>query len=40
MLSIKGREPFIRMQMWLNDPTSMDKLLAVKSEQREATKRR
>ena len=26
MLSIKGREPFIRMQLWLNDPTSIEKL--------------
>jgi homeobox protein cut-like len=40
MLSIKGREPFIRMQMWLNDPTSMDKLTAIKSDKREAAKRR
>ena len=30
MLSIKGREPFIRMQLWLNDPTSIDKLQAVR----------
>ena len=30
MLSIKGREPFIRMQLWLNDPTSMEKLLQVR----------
>ena len=40
MLSIKGREPFIRMQLWLNDPANMDKLLAVKNDQREAFKRR
>ena len=32
MLSIKGREPFIRMQLWLNDPSSIDKLQSVKSE--------
>ena len=38
MLSIKGREPFIRMQMWLNDPTNMERL-AIKSN-REAGKRR
>jgi len=40
MLSIKGREPFIRMQLWLNDPGNMDKLLSVKNEKREASKRR
>jgi homeobox protein cut-like len=40
MLSIKGREPFIRMQMWLNDPANMDKLAAIKSDKREASKRR
>ena len=32
MLSIKGREPFIRMQLWLNDPTSIEKLQQVKKE--------
>ena len=32
MLSIKGREPFIRMQLWLNDPTSIDKLQNYKKE--------
>ena len=40
MLSIKGREPFIRMQLWLNDPANMDKLLAAKNEKREGQKRR
>jgi len=40
MLSIKGREPFIRMQMWLNDPHNMDKLAAIKTDKREASKRR
>ena len=30
MLSIKGREPFIRMQLWLNDPTNIEKLQAIK----------
>ena len=30
MLSIKGREPFIRMQLWLNDPTNVEKLKALK----------
>lgn len=32
MLSIKGREPFIRMQLWLNDPLNIEKLHAFKSE--------
>ncbi|UYV68508.1 CUX2 [Cordylochernes scorpioides] len=40
MLSIKGREPFIRMQLWLNDPHNVEKLQALKSERREANKRR
>ena len=40
MLSIKGREPFIRMQLWLNDPSNIEKLLNAKSEHREASKRR
>merc|ERR1719270_2988774 len=35
MLSIKGREPFIRMQLWLNDPGNMDKLLAIKNGQQQ-----
>uniref|UniRef100_UPI0009B315A0 homeobox protein cut-like 2 n=1 Tax=Monopterus albus TaxID=43700 RepID=UPI0009B315A0 len=25
-LSLKGREPFVRMQLWLNDPHNVDKL--------------
>ncbi|KAF8777409.1 Homeobox protein cut like protein [Argiope bruennichi] len=40
MLSIKGREPFIRMQLWLNDPSNVEKLQAIKTERREANKRR
>lgn len=40
MLSIKGREPFIRMQLWLNDPHNIEKLQTLKNERREATKRR
>ncbi len=35
MLSIKGREPFIRMHLWLKDPQSVDKLQALKSERRD-----
>ena len=37
MLSIKGREPFIRMQLWLNDPTSIEKLLQVQKDKRDAS---
>ena len=40
MLSIKGREPFIRMQLWLNDPSSVDKLQVLKNEHREGIKRK
>jgi len=40
MLSIKGREPFIRMQLWLSDPYNIDRLQALRNERREATKRR
>lgn len=40
MLSIKGREPFIRMQLWLADANNVDRLQAIKNERREATKRR
>lgn len=40
MLSIKGREPFIRMQLWLSDANNVDRLQALKNERREASKRR
>jgi len=40
MLSIKGREPFIRMQLWLSDQHNVEKLQAIKSERREMNKRR
>ncbi|RWS29864.1 hypothetical protein B4U80_09635, partial [Leptotrombidium deliense] len=40
MLSIKGREPFIRMQLWLTDPLNIEKLQTLKNERREANKRR
>ncbi len=40
MLSIKGREPFIRMQLWLNDTHNIEKLQTLKNERREANKRR
>ena len=40
MLSIKGREPFIRMQLWLSDPRNIEHIQRLKSERREAGKRR
>lgn len=40
MLSIKGREPFIRMQLWLNDAHNVERLQVLKNERREANKRR
>lgn len=40
MLSIKGREPFVRMQLWLNDPNNIDKLTAIKRLQDESRKRK
>ncbi|XP_022237797.1 homeobox protein cut-like isoform X2 [Limulus polyphemus] len=40
MLSIKGREPFIRMQLWLNDTKNLEKLQALKNQRRGANKRR
>lgn len=40
MLSIKGREPFIRMQLWLSDAHNIDRLQALKNERREANKKR
>ncbi|XP_065201210.1 homeobox protein cut isoform X2 [Planococcus citri] len=40
MLSIKGREPFIRMQLWLSDSHNIERLQALKSERRELSKRR
>ena len=41
MLSIKGREPFIRMQLWLTDPNNVDKLHAARAEKlNESAKRK
>ncbi len=34
MLSLKGREPFIKMHMWLNDPHNIDHLRMYQSEQK------
>ena len=39
MLSIKGREPFIRMQLWLTDPHNIEKLQHLKTKRREVNKR-
>uniref|UniRef100_A0A9J8B174 Homeobox protein cut-like n=1 Tax=Cyprinus carpio carpio TaxID=630221 RepID=A0A9J8B174_CYPCA len=35
-LSLKGREPFVRMQLWLNDPHNVDKLRDVKKMEKKA----
>ena len=32
MLSLKGREPFIKMQIWLNDPLNIERLRLYQSE--------
>ena len=40
MLSIKGREPFIRMQLWLSDARNIEHIQRLKTERREAGKRR
>ncbi|XP_062869877.1 homeobox protein cut-like 1 [Trichomycterus rosablanca] len=33
-LSVKGREPFVRMQLWLNDPNNVSKLIENKHAQK------
>ncbi|XP_073168697.1 homeobox protein cut-like 2 isoform X7 [Lepidochelys kempii] len=35
-LSLKGREPFVRMQLWLNDPHNVDKLRDMKKLEKKA----
>ncbi|XP_035378125.1 homeobox protein cut-like 2 [Electrophorus electricus] len=35
-LSLKGREPFVRMQLWLNDPHNVDKLRDMKKIEKKA----
>ena len=40
LLSIKGREPFIRMKMWLEDAQNIHKLQRIKTERKESNKRR
>ncbi|KAI4880421.1 hypothetical protein NFI96_002953 [Prochilodus magdalenae] len=39
-LSLKGREPFVRMQLWLNDPNSVDKLMEMKRLEKKAYMKR
>ncbi|XP_072515654.1 homeobox protein cut-like 1 [Salminus brasiliensis] len=39
-LSLKGREPFVRMQLWLNDPNSVDKLMEMKRMEKKAYMKR
>jgi homeobox protein cut-like len=34
MLSLKGREPFIKMFKWLNDPHNVDRLRSYQAEQK------
>jgi hypothetical protein len=38
MLTQKGREPFVRMRIFLDDPTAVDKLIQVLSNQSLPTK--
>ncbi|NWS39177.1 CUX2 protein, partial [Probosciger aterrimus] len=35
-LSLKGREPFVRMQLWLNDPLNVEKLRDMKKLEKKA----
>ncbi|XP_072104134.1 homeobox protein cut-like 2 isoform X2 [Mobula birostris] len=35
-LSLKGREPFVRMQLWLNDPFNVEKLRDMKKMEKKA----
>ncbi|XP_029468460.1 homeobox protein cut-like 1 isoform X2 [Rhinatrema bivittatum] len=39
-LSLKGREPFVRMQLWLNDPNNVDKLMDMKRMEKKAYMKR
>ncbi|XP_064620193.1 homeobox protein cut-like isoform X2 [Lineus longissimus] len=40
MLSLKGREPFIKMFKWLNDPLNVDRLRSYQAEQKAHRKRK
>ncbi|XP_055475311.1 homeobox protein cut-like 1 [Psammomys obesus] len=39
-LSLKGREPFVRMQLWLNDPNNVEKLMDMKRLEKKAYMKR
>ncbi|XP_077764232.1 homeobox protein cut-like 1 isoform X4 [Canis aureus] len=39
-LSLKGREPFVRMQLWLNDPNNVEKLMDMKRMEKKAYMKR
>ncbi|XP_077167655.1 homeobox protein cut-like 1 isoform X6 [Paroedura picta] len=39
-LSLKGREPFVRMQVWLNDPNNVEKLMDMKRMEKKAYMKR
>ncbi|KAJ8266547.1 hypothetical protein GJAV_G00131710 [Gymnothorax javanicus] len=39
-LSLKGREPFVRMQLWLSDPRNVDKLMDMKRMEKKAYMKR
>ncbi|KAM8768049.1 homeobox protein cut-like 1 isoform 2-T2 [Acanthopagrus schlegelii] len=39
-LSLKGREPFVRMQLWLQDPHSVEKLMDMKRLEKKAYMKR
>lgn len=36
-LSLKGREPFVRMQLWLSDPRNVEKLMDMKRMEKKGT---
>lgn len=36
-LSLKGREPFVRMQLWLQDPRNVEKLMDMKRMEKKGT---
>ncbi|KAG1970436.1 homeobox protein cut-like [Pimephales promelas] len=39
-LSLKGREPFVRMQLWLSDPRNVEKLMDMKRMEKKAYMKR
>ncbi|XP_065580298.1 homeobox protein cut-like isoform X2 [Artemia franciscana] len=40
MLSVKGREPFVRMHLWLSDQRNVQRLQQIKTERRDLSRRR